>query len=670
MKTNLFKIIAAISLISSAIFVEAAWTINPVTGKRWRYEITDGTWTLGCNMLDEEGNFTIGDPESTQKIVVNGVENDLDLSTINTDLDTSEMDYTLTEIGSCAFEGYTINNLFIPNTVTNIKDYAFKKSVTGTVTFEEGSQLFRIGSQAFYESQVTSFNLDACTQLDTVSGEAFRNCSLLTSLSKTGVIYAKIIGSHFAGNSNLLTGDLYFPELVEMTGSDHFKPTKITSFRAPKLKAVANYCFDGVSTLEYVELSEVCTVIGDRGFQNCSSLTNITLFSTIEKIDAYAFSGCSKLVSICETDFPVLNYLGDHAFTKTSSLVQEFNAEIYEGSDTQTYIFEDSGITKIYMPNFKKSATGVFYNMKNLTDITISSEIESFAGQFLQNASALTNLTPNVFPKATRVGRYAFGSCEKLEGDYYFPTATVIDDHAFVNTKAIDSITADAVVELLPNYNFENCAATNISLKSVMNISYGCFQNAKNLQDLILNSGITNIAGRAFYNCYFTRITPTKYYNLQQLDSEIFSGASVYNGSIDFKGSTAITVLTNHVFAGASNFSEIRLPASITEIEKYCLEKTKSCDIYFYGPRPIIGPSIFKEAKWNTIVVMPEHVDTWTVTDESTTFTPLEDVPANDLKNDYPTVGKVLGTIRFTTGDSTTHWLTKYISPATMLFIK
>lgn len=43
MKTNLFKIIAAISLISSAIFVEAAWTINPVTGKRWRYEITDGT---------------------------------------------------------------------------------------------------------------------------------------------------------------------------------------------------------------------------------------------------------------------------------------------------------------------------------------------------------------------------------------------------------------------------------------------------------------------------------------------------------------------------------------------------------------------------------------------------------------------------------------------------
>ena len=67
---------------------------------------------------------------------------------------------------------------------------------------------------------------------------------------------------------------------------------------------------------------------------------------------------------------------------------------------------------------------------------------------------------------------------------------------------------------------------------------------------------------------------------------------------------------------------------------------------------------------------MPKYVDTWTVTDESTTFTPLEDVPANDLKNDYPTVGKVLGTIRFTTGDSTTHWLTKYISPSTMLFIK
>lgn len=670
MNTKLLKLICSMGLLSTMLVANAAWTINPVTGKNWRYEITDGTWTLGCNMLDEEGNFTIGDPEKTQKIVVNGAENDLDLSTINTDLDTSEMDYTLTEIGSCAFEGYTINNLFIPNTVANIKDYAFKNSVNGIVTLEDESQLLRIGTQAFYGSNMTSINLDACTLLETIGGEAFRNCSLLTSLSKTGVIYAKTIGTHFAGNSNLLTGDLYFPELVEMTGSDHFKPTKITGFRAPKLKAVAGYCFDGVSTLEYVELSEVCTVIGNRGFLNCSSLTNITLFSTIEKIDDYAFSGCSKLASICETDFPVLNYLGDHAFANTSSLVQEFNAEMYEGSDTKTYIFEGSGITKIYMPNFKKSATGVFYKMGNLTDITISGELESFANQFLQNAYALTNLTPNVFPKATKVGNYAFGSCEKLEGDYYFPTATVIADHAFVNTKAIDSITADAVVELLPNYNFENCAATNISLKSVMNISYGCFQNAKNLQDLILNTGITNIAGRAFYNCYFTRITPTKYYNLQNLDSEIFSGASVYNGSIDFKGSTAITVLKNHVFAGASNFSEIKLPASITEIEKYSLEKTKSCDIYFYGPRPIIGPSIFKEAKWNTIVVMPEHVDTWTVTDESTTFTPLEDVPANDLKNDYPTVGKVLGTIRFTTGDSTTHWLTKYISPTTLISIR
>lgn len=72
MKTNLFKIIAAISLIGSAIFVEAAWTINPVTGKNWSHEISNGNWVIGCDMIDADGNFTLGDYTRSTKTVVEG----------------------------------------------------------------------------------------------------------------------------------------------------------------------------------------------------------------------------------------------------------------------------------------------------------------------------------------------------------------------------------------------------------------------------------------------------------------------------------------------------------------------------------------------------------------------------------------------------------------------
>ena len=209
-----------------------------------------------------------------------------------------------------------------------------------------------------------------------------------------------------------------------------------------------------------------------------------------------------------------------------------------------------------------------------------------------------------------------------------------------------------------------------------MNIPGGCFQGCKSLQELILNSAITNIGGSAFNSCQFQKLTPTKFNNLKYLGNNVWNGNSTYVGSIDLKKSTDLTIIYDHTFAACTKISEIKLPPTITDVQAWAFEKVMSADIYFYGPRPtFFGNGVFKyqdNKKWNNIVIMPEHVESWTSEEPKgyCTFTPIENVPESQLANEYPEHGKVLGTISFNTGDNATHWLTKFIPLTTTLIIR
>lgn len=747
MNTKPLKLICSMGLLCVMLVANAAWTINPVTGKNWSHEISNGNWVIGCDMIDANGNFTLGDYNKSTKTVVEG-SGDLDLSTINTDLDTDEKDYTLTEIAACTFENASVGNLVLPKTIKVIKSYAFKNGISGSVTIEEGSELTHINYEAFGNSKIKSINLNVCTKLEVLARNSFYNCAVLTTIGtgelpdsltlmeqavffgcsslsddirsnatmqwKNGEqfrntaitslvvpnlygsigaraigscpnltnvvlsqeitafgekfressnaiksfepkIYPKVtsLGSHFMSGLSSIDGDWEFPELLTMVGTDHFKGTKITSFKAPKIQNIAGY-----------------------SFQNCYSLKTMVLSPDVTSIGKYSLTSCTILESLGVTEFPVLTFIGDHALSSTPLLAQEFSAPIYEGTTSETYIFENSGITKMIVPSLTKTATGMFYNMKNLEELTVSEKIESLSSQFAQGDNKLVKVEPTVFPNLIKIGNSAFRTCNALQGDFIFQVATSIGDHAFSDTKAISSIVADKVVNISSSYTFENSSATNISLKSVMNIPGGCFQGCKSLQELTLNSAITNIGGSAFNSCQFQKITPTKFYNLKYLGNNVWNGNSTYAGSIDLKKSTDLTIIYDHTFAACTKISEIKLPPTITDVQAWAFEKVTSADIYFYGPRPtFFGNGVFKyqdNKKWNNIVIMPEYVESWTSEEPKgyCTFTPIENVPESQLANEYPEHGKVLGTISFNTGDNSTHWLTKYISPATLISIK
>lgn len=410
MKNRIFAIIAVISC--GMLTANAAWTIG-TSSNGYPYEITDGTWIIGCS-VNANNEITVGC--NNKNSVVAGAGNKLDLIAANNDLE----GYSIVKIGQSAFSGTEINGLTIPNTVTAIEFYGFRYGVNGVVTIEDGSQLGSIGQHAFNGAPITSINLDVCKSLKTIGLEAFKDCSSLASVGggtlpdsievinkgafyncsswkEDVVCYARLkfdngdtfrntritslvlpnvygaiggyflsgnsaitnlvlsqditsigaeiisrsgnvnnlenfepkvlpkvtsIGTHFMGYAPKIKGDWEFPELVSVTGDSHFRQTKITSFKAPKLNVIPGYIFCSTSTITNAVFGSEVTSIGATAFSGCSNLESLypTNFTKVTSLGQEAFSSCSKYTGSLDFSKSSITSIGTKAFNYASNI--------------------------------------------------------------------------------------------------------------------------------------------------------------------------------------------------------------------------------------------------------------------------------------------------------------------------------------------------------------
>ena len=141
----------------------------------------------------------------------------------------------------------------------------------------------------------------------------------------------------------------------------------------------------GVITFDYD-----VTSIGKHTFQNCSSLTSITMPNSVTNIGNNAFENCSSLTNITIPN-SVTN-IGNNAFTGSS-------------------------LTNITIPNSIISIGNyVFTNCKSLTNITIPNSVTSIGNNAFSYCSSLTNITiPN---SVTSIEQFAFAGCKLLTEIY------------------------------------------------------------------------------------------------------------------------------------------------------------------------------------------------------------------------------------------------------------
>ena len=199
-----------------------------------------------------------------------------------------------------------LTNIEIPASVETINGAAFMRcSQLTTVTFEKGSQLKTIGGGyyssnnnyyhgAFSGCPITSIEIPA--SVETIKTAAFKGCSKLATVTFEKGSQLKTIGGGY--NSTYFYNYSY----------GAFSGCPITSIEIPAtVETIEAAAFNGCSKLATVTFekgSQLKTIGGgyyvrcyNGAFSDCP-ITSIKIPASVETIEAAAFKGCSKLVTV------------------------------------------------------------------------------------------------------------------------------------------------------------------------------------------------------------------------------------------------------------------------------------------------------------------------------------------------------------------------------------
>ena len=372
--------------------------------------------------------------------------------------------------GNLCIDGQLVTDLVIPDSVTEIKSYAFY-GCTGLTSVTIGNSVKSIGDYAFSDcAGLTSVTIpDSVTS---IGNYAFSGCRKLVEVyNKSSLnikagsydngevgyyarnVYTEENGSWFTdtadgyrfiydGAKGYLIG--YYGEATDITLPDSFTAydgTTVNSY------AIYQYAFFRNTSLTSVVIPGSVTSIGSYAFYNCTGLTSVTIGNSVTSIGNYAFYNCTGLTSVTIPDS--VTSIGNYAFYNCTEL---------------TSVTIGNSVTNI--------GNDAFYNCTGLTSVTIGNSVTSIEYDAFRYCTGLTSV---VIPDSVKsIGRSAFSDCTGLTSVVIPDSVTSIGDYAFRYCAGLTSVTIGNSVTSIGNYAFDGCnKLVEVYNKSSLNIKAG-----------------------------------------------------------------------------------------------------------------------------------------------------------------------------------------------------
>ena len=233
---------------------------------------------------------------------------------------------SVTSIGYIAFYNCSsLASITIPNSVTNIEYHAFSgcNSLTSICVNENNTKYdSRNNCNAIIETATNSLivgcsNTSIPNTVTNIDDYAFCDCDSLTSITIPGSVTR--IGNDVFADCDSLT-NITIPDSVTSIGYEaFFSCNSLTSITIPNsVTMIANSAFAHCSSLTSVTIPNGVTKIDNEVFTQCDSLTNITIPDSVTSIGYEAFFSCNSLTSI--TIPSSVSSIGYNAFAYCRSL--------------------------------------------------------------------------------------------------------------------------------------------------------------------------------------------------------------------------------------------------------------------------------------------------------------------------------------------------------------
>lgn len=328
----------------------------------------------------------------------------------------------------------------------------------------------------------------------------------------------------FACNDNI--GRVVLPDSVKEIGQECFKDcvTLQTVKISNGLISIEKSAFENCLKLISVSIPEGVEVLEDSVFKRCMSLKEAILTEGTRFIECCAFYGCKSLKKIILPK--QLEYIGDMAFYKCMK------------------------INKITLPrSLREIGSNVFTGSK-LRYVQVECDLEDCGSDVFSQCPKLKKITFS--EDITFIGdRFAY-QCESLEEVDLPKNLMYIGKNAFDGSKFLDNIDPSGIQDhiLLDGSNYEGDV---IIEKGITTIAGGAFYNNHKITSVIIPQSITSIGARSFCSC-----SQLKRCELPSKVTIIEEGTFAYcNNLVEVTTNGRIDIVNNNAFYGCENLIKV-----------------------------------------------------------------------------------------------------------------
>lgn len=381
-------------------------------------------------------------------------------------------------------------NYSIPDGVITVEQGAFD-DCRSLSSVSVPSSVTNIGDSAFY----------ACVELTSITVDTLNPFYSSTN----GVLFDKsrhtLIQYPFG-----ISGAYAVPDGVADIGEAAFNQcTSLTGVTIPaSVTNIGESAFAYCSGLGNVIIPTGVISIDNTAFIACTTISNITIFGIITNFGDFAFAGCTNLTAVYFETPPNLN-------ESISLFAGDNNAAVYflpwtSGWDSSFY-----GLQAYPLPQSIFTYSTNADNTLTITGcgwtgpITLPAQIGGLSITAIGDSAFFNNSAPSITMPAgiTSIGDLAFYGASNLTGVTIPSGVTNIGSFAFYGCSGLTSITIPQNVTAIGNATFSYC--TNLSTVAipagVASVGELAFYGCSNLPNIVIPDGVTNIGDQAFGGC-------------------------------------------------------------------------------------------------------------------------------------------------------------------------
>ena len=365
------------------------------------------------------------------------------------------------------------------------------------------------------------------------------------------------------------------------------------------ITSIGSRVFENCTSLTSITIPNSVTRIDSRAFSDCTSLTSITIPDSVTRIGEFTFSGCESLKSITIPDG--IEWICQHTFARCTSLTSVIIPDSVTSIDTSAFS-DCTSLKSITIPDSVTSIdSSAFKDCKSLTSIKIPDSVTSIESSTFENCTSLTSIAiPN---SVTSIESSAFYCCTSLTSITIPDSVASIGDYTFASCTSLTSITIPDSVTRIGEFTFSGCESLkSITIPdSVTSIGEGAFRDCTNLTSITIPDSVASIGEGAFRDCtnltsisipdIVASIGESTFENCTSLTSITIPNSVTSIGDYTFNNCKSLTIITipdsvtsigDYTFRNCTSLTSITIPDSVTSIGECAFMYCENLTIYGY----------------------------------------------------------------------------------------